>query len=89
MKNNTTKRTHKPKFAMKQLSKNRKPYRKTSGFVLSLATNETLYTLVNLEAMMSGKSTSSFLESILMERYGDRIANFDLAFANLRKIEGR
>lgn len=60
-----------------------------SHYILSTATNQSLYTLVNLEAMVSGVSTSSFLESLLMERYADRIKNFEIAFSNLRNLEGR
>lgn len=82
------KRSYRKKNAMLQLvtTTNKKG---KSHFVVSCATNQSLYLLVNLEAMMEGKSVSSFLEDILMERYGDRIGNFDVAFKNLRKLEGR
>ena len=66
--------------------------KKTSGtsiYNITCATNESLYLIVNLEAMMSGKSVSSFIEEVLMKHYGDRISNFQSAFANLRNLEGR
>lgn len=84
----TAKRDYRKANSMRQLV-TRKNDKGASHFIISSATNKSLYLLVNLEAMMEGKSVSRFVEEILMQRYGDRIGNFDVAFANLRKLEGR
>ena len=82
------KRKLRNRHAMTQLVTARKKGGK-SHYNITCATNESLYLLINLEAMMEGKSVSAFLEDILMARYGDRIGNFKVAFENLRNLEGR
>ena len=82
------KRGYRRKNPMMQIA-TAKNKRGKSHYNITCATNESLYLLINLEAMMDGKSVSSLVEEMLMARYGERIKNFEVAFSNLRKLEGR
>lgn len=83
----TTKRSYRRRNPMMQLVKTTN--KNKTSFNMTCATNKSLYLLVNLEAMMSGKSVSTLIEEFLMARYGERVKNFDSVFANLRNLENR